>query len=150
MPDITMCDNQKCPLRNTCFRALAQPSAWQSWSVFEEHNGKCEYHIEHVPHTKKAELMREYQDAVENQVPDMPRNGKEHEMKDPQNKAKAPCENTGRKPPDLSLDLALDILSRDLALDILDYQFEHMPERRVESDWWANEAIKAMMDGAAQ
>jgi hypothetical protein len=34
-PDITMCDNKKCPLRGLCYRQTATPSKRQSYSSFE-------------------------------------------------------------------------------------------------------------------
>ena len=36
MPDITMCDNTDCPLRESCYRHTAKPTPiWQSYSRFE-------------------------------------------------------------------------------------------------------------------
>ena len=35
MPDITMCTNVVCPLRVSCYRYLATPSRWQSFSRFD-------------------------------------------------------------------------------------------------------------------
>ena len=34
MPDITMCANEKCPLRDGCYRYTCEPSKFQSWSMF--------------------------------------------------------------------------------------------------------------------
>jgi hypothetical protein len=34
MPDIAMCLNADCPLRGTCYRYLAFPSRWQSYTTF--------------------------------------------------------------------------------------------------------------------
>lgn len=35
MPDITMCPGTGCPLRETCFRYMAEPSEYmQSWANF--------------------------------------------------------------------------------------------------------------------
>lgn len=46
MPDITMCDNTKCPLRNSCYRFTAEPNKYRQ-SYFAEKpklkDGKCEY-----------------------------------------------------------------------------------------------------------
>jgi len=35
MPDISMCQNETCPLRDKCFRFMATPSRYQSYSMFE-------------------------------------------------------------------------------------------------------------------
>ncbi len=38
MPDITMCVNYGCPLKDTCLRSKhsgTKPSKWQSWAFFE-------------------------------------------------------------------------------------------------------------------
>jgi hypothetical protein len=44
MPDITMCSNHACPLRETCYRYMAEPNPWrQSYSLFEPKNGECEH-----------------------------------------------------------------------------------------------------------
>lgn len=34
MPDITMCVNTKCPVREFCYRYRAKPSEYQSFSIF--------------------------------------------------------------------------------------------------------------------
>lgn len=50
MPDISMCNNNVCPLRVKCYRFRALPSEMQSYSRFEPvlENGvwKCEFFIE--------------------------------------------------------------------------------------------------------
>ena len=44
MPDISMCENTACLLREVCYRFMAEPSEYQSYSKFEpDENGKCEY-----------------------------------------------------------------------------------------------------------
>lgn len=47
-PDISMCEGIDCPLKETCYRYLATPSYWQSYSNFYEYieNGKCEHYWE--------------------------------------------------------------------------------------------------------
>ena len=35
MPDISMCNNNTCPLAKTCYRHEAIPSDWQSYANFE-------------------------------------------------------------------------------------------------------------------
>ena len=37
MADITMCDNNKCKLKDTCYRFLAERSFMQSYSHFKPH-----------------------------------------------------------------------------------------------------------------
>jgi hypothetical protein len=34
MPDITMCKNHACPIKQYCYRACAAPSERQSWTTF--------------------------------------------------------------------------------------------------------------------
>lgn len=41
MPDISLCVNKKCPLRNKCGRFLAKPSYTQTYSDFKYKNGNC-------------------------------------------------------------------------------------------------------------
>ena len=47
MADITMCRNEKCPLKKDCYRSTAKPSEYQSYATFEyEIDGvfyDCEY-----------------------------------------------------------------------------------------------------------
>lgn len=44
MPDITMCINKTCPLREKCYRATAFPDLhWQSFAEYTPEDGKCEY-----------------------------------------------------------------------------------------------------------
>lgn len=43
MPDISMCENKKCPLRSMCYRFRAIPDEWQSFSAFEYKDGKCDF-----------------------------------------------------------------------------------------------------------
>lgn len=55
MPDITMCENKKCPLRNKCYRATATPDPyWQSFCVFEYKGGKCDNFWDNAPYKKVA------------------------------------------------------------------------------------------------
>ena len=35
MADITMCANAVCPKAHQCYRVQADPSIWQSWTIFE-------------------------------------------------------------------------------------------------------------------
>lgn len=34
MPDITMCSNENCQMKNSCLRHTAPPDKYQSWSDF--------------------------------------------------------------------------------------------------------------------
>ena len=44
MPDITMCANKNCLVRELCYRYCAIPSDYQSISIFEpDDNGVCRY-----------------------------------------------------------------------------------------------------------
>lgn len=40
MADITMCQNDKCSKRNTCYRFIAKPATLQSYAEFHE-DGDC-------------------------------------------------------------------------------------------------------------
>jgi len=44
MPDISMCNNSKCPLREDCYRFKAKPGYYQTYADFEydEEEG-CDY-----------------------------------------------------------------------------------------------------------
>lgn len=49
MPDISMCKNSKCPLREDCYRFTAEPNPWrQAYSVFQfsvvDGVAKCDYY----------------------------------------------------------------------------------------------------------
>ena len=45
--DITMCSSETCSERERCYRAMAKPSEYQSWSNFEytcnENSGFCDF-----------------------------------------------------------------------------------------------------------
>lgn len=47
MPDISMCLSDNCPMRDSCYRAQAKSSQYQSWCNFEytcnEESGFCDY-----------------------------------------------------------------------------------------------------------
>jgi hypothetical protein len=44
MPDISMCNNQDCPKKETCYRFIAKPNIHQSYTKFE-FNGNCMYYL---------------------------------------------------------------------------------------------------------
>jgi hypothetical protein len=50
MPDITMCGDAKCPLKEDCYRFKAKPSEYmQSWFTESPRSGdKCEYQMKMV------------------------------------------------------------------------------------------------------
>jgi len=46
MPDITMCRGTGCPLRERCYRAMAEPDEYQQAYFTETHvneDGECKY-----------------------------------------------------------------------------------------------------------
>lgn len=45
MPDIAMCSNKKCKLRESCYRFKAVPCEWQSYSSFKPIKGECSYFV---------------------------------------------------------------------------------------------------------
>jgi hypothetical protein len=47
MPDITMCENNACPLRRKCERFMASPSPIQAYDRFTpDENGECNMFME--------------------------------------------------------------------------------------------------------
>jgi len=47
MPDITLCTNNTCTAKRTCYRFMAEPSEWQSYMAFGDiHGNKCSSFIE--------------------------------------------------------------------------------------------------------
>lgn len=56
MPDITMCDNQKCENKARCYRFMADRSDYQSYAIFNEGmNEICEYFVQLKRHHRKAD-----------------------------------------------------------------------------------------------
>lgn len=45
MPDISMCRNNLCPLKESCYRFKANPSSYQSYADFKYDKG-CNYYWE--------------------------------------------------------------------------------------------------------
>lgn len=45
MPDITMCQNEECPLKDKCYRHEAKPDEMQSYFIDmkPDEKGECEY-----------------------------------------------------------------------------------------------------------
>jgi len=75
MPDITMCATASCPLRGGCYRALAEPGRWQSYSSFAGGMG-CTHFVpaEGVEgsegHAERHALYSELRDNLGNLGPD--------------------------------------------------------------------------------
>jgi hypothetical protein len=47
MPDVSMCSNQTCPMKEYCYRFKAVANSYQSYGGFKpDENGKCDYFIE--------------------------------------------------------------------------------------------------------
>lgn len=46
MPDISMCMNEECTQKETCYRYKAKPSNWQSYADFKQVDGRCEAYWE--------------------------------------------------------------------------------------------------------
>jgi hypothetical protein len=46
MPDIAMCSNHECPLRENCYRHMAEPNKYgQSYTRFKPNEkGECDYY----------------------------------------------------------------------------------------------------------
>lgn len=58
MPDISMCANDKCPLRETCYRFKATPNTYQTYSSYTyelDPRGKvvCDGYDKIVKHDKR-------------------------------------------------------------------------------------------------
>jgi hypothetical protein len=48
MPDLTMCENKDCPLKETCYRYIAHPDIIQSYGEFHPDSGSntCEHYMQ--------------------------------------------------------------------------------------------------------
>ncbi len=55
MPDITMCTDHYCKLKETCYRYTAKPSDYQSYfmSSPKDEDGECRYYWEVKPEVDK-------------------------------------------------------------------------------------------------
>lgn len=62
MPDLTLCQNNSCPMKKNCYRYMAEPDPYmQSYSEFEyvDEKGKpfkCSYLMPIRPHDKLREI----------------------------------------------------------------------------------------------
>lgn len=43
MPDISMCNNKLCPIKELCYRYMAIPEEYQLYAKFDHHN--CKYFL---------------------------------------------------------------------------------------------------------
>jgi len=43
MVDITLCENEECPIKEKCFRYTAEASSRQSYACFPHKDGDCDY-----------------------------------------------------------------------------------------------------------
>ena len=43
MPDVSMCSNVGCKQKDKCYRYMARPSNWQSYSHFARSKDQCDY-----------------------------------------------------------------------------------------------------------
>lgn len=53
MPDITKCNNEECPKKDTCYRYTSKPNEMQSFFVDMKPNekGECEYYWENTQYS---------------------------------------------------------------------------------------------------
>ena len=58
MPDITMCKNKDCTIKETCYRYNANPNPyWQSYTTFSQNiDGYCDYYWNNDKQTKANKL----------------------------------------------------------------------------------------------
>ena len=55
MPDISMCRNVSCPLKEKCYRYMALPGIWQSYATFKYDDG-----CDRFWPIRKGDLLRRY------------------------------------------------------------------------------------------
>lgn len=56
IPDITMCASEACTERKRCYRAMAKPSEYQSWSNFEYTCNENSGFEDFIPYIKKSDV----------------------------------------------------------------------------------------------
>lgn len=56
MPDISMCINQNCSKKKSCYRFMAEPSDWQSYVNYDHRNCKSYWEMDETQaeNSKKA------------------------------------------------------------------------------------------------
>lgn len=65
MVDISMCRNDKCLLKDTCYRYLAEPSGYQSYIIIDknvETEDDCNSYWECLTDNRRKELNRQWGD----------------------------------------------------------------------------------------
>ena len=64
MPDISMCADEDCQMRESCYRFLAMPSQFKAYGAFRRSEGmpKCEYYRPVSGHDKFSRLDDKWQD----------------------------------------------------------------------------------------
>jgi hypothetical protein len=63
MADITMCQNEDCPVKDTCFRYLATPSQYQSFYVFDKDTKEpCDWYWECTDDKELEQFNRMWRD----------------------------------------------------------------------------------------
>ena len=68
MPDITMCLNNTCGSRTSCYRYMAIPSELQSYDRFKRKDGECEHFLnmrQNVTKEQQEKLIEEIMRADE-------------------------------------------------------------------------------------
>ena len=59
MPDITACENNKCPMRKECYRYMCPRGSIQSFAMFEPRIfGNCEYFMR-IEKGRKLRILKE-------------------------------------------------------------------------------------------
>lgn len=58
MPDITLCKDKSCTLREQCYRFTAEPSDNQyyyQYSPYDSESGDCEFYFNNKPYEKTTD-----------------------------------------------------------------------------------------------
>ena len=61
MADITMCNNKKCPVKETCYRYLAAPSQYQSYFIINTEE-KCDEYWKCTSKEQREKLDKQWSD----------------------------------------------------------------------------------------
>jgi hypothetical protein len=71
VPDMTMCKNKSCEIKEKCYRWSAQPSKYQSYSHFERpsENELCLHFIEVSQYNLSAECKQSHSVSAFNDEP---------------------------------------------------------------------------------
>ena len=62
MPDISMCKNETCRMRKTCYRFTANPNSFQAYADFKPSGWHCKWYekIDGLP-AKKAGMLASFE-----------------------------------------------------------------------------------------